>query len=61
LYPLFRKISATDAALFGHVALYPGQPPQNSAMDPNPTAWWLRPESSAARLGEHSAVTWNWL
>jgi hypothetical protein len=23
--------------------------------------WWLRPVSSAARVGEHSAVVWNWL
>jgi hypothetical protein len=24
-----------------------------------PTAWWLRPESSAARVGEQSAVVWK--
>ena len=24
-----------------------------------PTAWWLRPERSAARVGEHSAVVWK--
>ena len=24
-----------------------------------PTAWWLRPVSSDARLGEHNAVTWK--
>src|SRR5215471_6786367 len=24
-----------------------------------PTAWWLRPVSSAARVGEHSAVVWK--
>ncbi len=24
-----------------------------------PTAWWLRPVSSAARLGEQMAVTWK--
>ena len=23
--------------------------------------WWLRPVRSAARVGEHSAVVWNWL
>src|SRR5262245_58505252 len=28
-------------------------------MPPMPTAWWLRPESSAARVGEHRAVVWN--
>ena len=26
---------------------------------PMPTAWWLRPVSNAARVGEHSAVTWK--
>ena len=24
-----------------------------------PTEWWLRPVSSACRVGEHSAVVWN--
>ena len=24
-----------------------------------PTAWWLRPVSSEARVGEQSAVTWK--
>ena len=24
-----------------------------------PTLWWLRPVSSAARVGEHSGVTWK--
>ena len=26
---------------------------------PIPTEWWLRPVSSAARVGEHSAVVWK--
>src|SRR5262245_53113361 len=26
-----------------------------------PQVWWLRPVSSAARVGEHSAVVLNWL
>src|SRR3954453_8613620 len=26
---------------------------------PNPTAWWFRPVINAARVGEHSAVTWK--
>ena len=30
-----------------------------SVMPPIPTAWWLRPESIAARVGEHSAVVWK--
>ena len=28
-------------------------------MPPMPTVWWLRPESSAARVGEQSAVVWK--
>ncbi len=24
-----------------------------------PTSWWLRPVSSAARVGEQSGVTWK--
>ena len=26
-----------------------------------PTVWWLRPVSSAARVGEHSGVTWKFV
>ena len=28
-------------------------------MAPIPTAWWLRPVSSACRVGAHRAVVWN--
>src|SRR3954454_1099557 len=28
-------------------------------MPPMPTVWWLRPLSSAARVGEHNAVVWK--
>ena len=28
-------------------------------MPPMPTEWWLRPVSSAWRVGEHSAVVWK--
>src|SRR5689334_14227738 len=28
-------------------------------MTPIPTVWWLRPLSSAARVGAHSAVVWK--
>ena len=28
-------------------------------MPPIPTAWWLRPVSNAALVGEHIAVTWK--
>jgi hypothetical protein len=27
--------------------------------EPIPTEWWLRPVSSADRVGEHRAVVWN--
>ena len=28
-------------------------------MTPIPTVWWFRPDSSAARVGAHSAVVWK--
>src|SRR3954447_26713893 len=28
-------------------------------MTPMPTEWWLRPDSSAARVGAHNAVVWK--
>ena len=28
-------------------------------MRPIPFVWWLRPVSSAARVGEHNAVVWK--
>src|SRR4029079_3260583 len=28
-------------------------------MPPIPTVWWLRPDRSAARVGEHRGVVWN--
>ena len=28
-------------------------------MLPIPTEWWLRPVSSACRVGAHNAVVWN--
>src|SRR5689334_21085706 len=30
-----------------------------SVVPPMPTEWWLRPVSSAWRVGEHSAVVWK--
>ena len=39
--------------------LYPGADVAISVMPPIPTVWWLRPDSSAARVGEHSAVVWK--
>jgi hypothetical protein len=59
LYPLSRKIRGSGAQSCGRVAEYPGNPPANSPTEPTPTVWLFRPVSSAARVGEHSAVTWN--
>ncbi len=39
--------------------MYAGKPLENSPTEPKPTEWWLRPVSSAARVGEQSAVTWK--
>ena len=59
LYPLSRKIRGSGAQSRGSMAVYPGNPPENSPTEPKPTVWLFRPVSSAARVGEHSAVTWN--
>ncbi len=59
LYPLSLRTRGRGAQSRGRMAEYPGNPPANSPMEPKPTAWLLRPVSSAARVGEHSAVTWN--
>ena len=37
-----------------------GKPSVNSSMVAMPTVVALRPVSSEARVGEHSAVVWNW-
>ena len=37
-----------------------GNPSVNSSMVAIPTVVALRPVSSDARVGEHSAVVWNW-
>src|SRR6266511_2940279 len=47
------------AQSLGTNAVYPGNPLDSSPIEPNPTAWWLRPVSSAARVREQSAVTWK--
>jgi hypothetical protein len=44
------------AAVLGSTEQYPGEPLAISVMPPIPTEWWLRPVSSAARVGEQSAV-----
>ena len=53
------RISASGAQLLGRSELYPGAEVAISVIPPIPTAWWLRPDSSAARDGEHNAVVWN--
>ena len=50
---------ASGAAVFGQIELFPGADVASSAMLPIPTEWWLRPVSSAERVGEHSAVVWK--
>ncbi len=49
----------SPAQLLGFAAVYPGNGPGNSAIEPKPTRCWLRPVSSAARVGEQTAVTWK--
>src|SRR5215470_2881619 len=50
---------ASGAAVLGQIELLPGAEVASSAMLPMPTEWWLRPVSSAERVGEHSAVVWK--
>ena len=45
--------------MFGRTELFPGADVAVSVMLPMPTEWWLRPVSSACRVGAHSAVVWN--
>ena len=45
--------------MFGRSELMPGADVAVSVMLPIPTEWWLRPVSSACRVGAHSAVVWN--
>ena len=59
LYPFSARIRGHGVQSRGTVAVYPGKPLENSPTEPKPTAWLFRPVSSAARVGEQSAVTWN--
>ena len=45
--------------VLGSTELAPGAEVASSVIDPMPQEWWLRPVSSACRVGEHSAVVWN--
>jgi hypothetical protein len=51
--------SAIGALSFGRMLLLPGAAVAISVIAPMPTEWWLRPVSSACRVGAHSAVVWN--
>jgi hypothetical protein len=53
------RIFTSGAAVLGHIELLPGADVASSAMLPIPTEWWLRPVSSADRVGEHRAVVWK--
>jgi hypothetical protein len=46
-------------AVFGRTEQEPGEPLAISVIPPIPTEWWLRPVSSAWRVGEQSAVVWK--
>src|SRR3954452_10568398 len=50
---------ANGALVFGRSELLPGADVAVSVMLPMPTEWWLRPVSSACRVGAHRAVVWN--
>ena len=41
--------------------VYPGNAIGRSVRNPMPTAWWLRPVITHARVGEQMLVTWKWL
>jgi hypothetical protein len=45
--------------VLGRTELYPGAEVASSVSTPIPTAWWLRPVSSACLVGAHNAVVWN--
>src|SRR3954451_9347444 len=57
--PFSFSVSASGAAVLGRIELYPGADVAISVIPPIPTEWWLRPVSSAWRVGEHSAVVWK--
>ena len=58
-YPFSFNVVASAALVFGRSPLEPGADVAVSVIMPIPTEWWLRPLSSAARVGAHSAVVWN--
>ncbi len=57
--PCSTRISDSIPLDVGMRASYPGKPVASSTMRPIPLLWWLRPVSTHARVGEHSAVVWK--
>ena len=53
------RVIGNAALVFGRSPDDPGAEVAVSVIMPMPTEWWLRPLSSAARVGAHSAVVWN--
>ena len=47
--------------MFGRCPVLPGNAVAVSVIPPMLFMWWLRPLSSAVRVGEQTAVVWNWL
>ena len=56
-----RSISAIGATLLGRWPVLPGKAVAVSVIEPMLFMWWLRPDSSAVRVGAHKAVVWKWL
>src|SRR4051812_39125428 len=57
--PLSFSGPANGAHVSGVTEVYPGADVAPSVILPIPTVWWLRPVSSAWRVGAHSAVVWK--
>lgn len=58
-YPFIPRTWASVAQSAGRTPVYPRAEVATSAITPMLALWWLRPVSSACRVGEHSAVVWN--
>ena len=57
--PFSFSVIASGALVFGRSELLPGADVAVSVIEPMPTEWWFRPDSSAARVGAQSAVVWK--
>ena len=60
-HPRSASTSEISAVSSGMRPLMPGNPSVNSSTMAIPTVVALRPVSKDARVGEHSAVVWNWV